>query len=353
MSLQTPLLPPHDPEASASVSPVVDLETGGVIALHVPPGASELAPGTLPLLLDLPTHMVIRGSGALAPLHEALRRSGRRPREVILKVHGPCQDADRRALLVGLDGLRAIGHLVAFGGMGVGSLPMELVTEAAPYLIVLAPELVARVPDDHRRTAVGEALATLARGIGAHVLTPGITGEAQLATVRSWGVRLAEGPLLRPGPDGRVRVPLPVRKPSRTDLMLGPRVQELLLPAVTLPERATSEEVVEAFGTEPSITSVILVDEYQRPEGSLDRSRFLLSIAGRYGHALHGKKPALRLADPPRTVPRTTPAIAAMQVAGQDSARVYDDLVVTDEVGRCLGVVRVSDLMRAATGPYR
>ncbi|WP_344840172.1 EAL domain-containing protein [Nonomuraea dietziae] len=179
---------------------MVDLETGGVIALHVPPGASELAPGTLPLLLDLPTHMVIRGSGALAPLHEALRRSGRRPREVILKVHGPCQDADRRALLVGLDGLRAIGHLVAFGGMGVGSLPMELVTEAAPYLIVLAPELVARVPDDHRRTAVGEALATLARGIGAHVLTPGITGEAQLATVRSWGVRLAEGPLLRPGP---------------------------------------------------------------------------------------------------------------------------------------------------------
>ncbi|MFC7721759.1 hypothetical protein [Nonomuraea recticatena] len=80
MSLQTPLLPPHDPEASASVSPVVDLETGGVIALHVPPGASELAPGTLPLLLDLPTHMVIGGSGALAPLHEALRRSGRRPR---------------------------------------------------------------------------------------------------------------------------------------------------------------------------------------------------------------------------------------------------------------------------------
>ncbi|MEU7897975.1 EAL domain-containing protein [Nonomuraea sp. NPDC049152] len=353
MSPQTPLLPQYDQEAPSAVSPVVDLETGGVIALHVSPDAAELGAGTLPLLLDLPTHMVIGGSGALSPLHEALRRSGRRPREVILKVHGPCADADRRALLIGLDGLRAIGYLVAFGGLGVGSLPMELIIEAAPYLIVLAPELVARVPEDHRRAAAGESLATLARGIGAHVLSPGITGEAQLAAVRAWGVRLAEGPLLRPGPDGRVRVPLPVRKPSHADMMLGPRVHELLLPAVSLPAAATAEEVVEAFGTEPSITSVILVDEYQRPEGSLDRSRFLLSIAGRYGHALHGRKPALRLADPPRTVPKTTPAIAAMQVAGRDAARVYDDLVVTDEVGRCMGVVRVSDLMRAATGPYR
>ncbi|MGV9307347.1 EAL domain-containing protein [Nonomuraea sp. NPDC003727] len=353
MSPQTPLLPQYDQEASAAVSPVVDLETGGVIALHVSPDAAEIGAGTLPVILDLPTHMVIGGSAALSPLHEALRRSGRRPREVILQVHGPCVDADRKALLVGLDGLRAIGYLVAFGGLGVGSLPMELIIEAAPYLIVLAPELVARVPQDPRRSAAGEALATLARGIGAHVLAPAIAQEAQLAAVRSWGTRLAEGPLLRPGPDGRVRVPLPVRKPSQADLMLGPRVHELLMPAVSLPAGATAEEAVEAFGTEPSITSVILVDEYQRPEGSLDRSRFLLSIAGRYGHALHAKKPALRLADPPRTVPKTTPAIAAMQVAGRDTARVYDDLVVTDEVGRCMGIVRVSDLMRVASGPYR
>ena len=26
--------------------------------------------------------------------------------------------------------------------------------------------------------------------------------------------------------------------------------------------------------------------------------------------------------------------------------RVYDDLVVVDEVGRCLGIVRVADLIR-------
>ncbi|MEU7000781.1 EAL domain-containing protein [Nonomuraea sp. NPDC046570] len=337
---------------ASATTPIVDLDTGGVIALHLAPdvpGALQAAghEAHLPLVLDLSIHAVIGGSGALAPLHEAVRRSGRRPREVILLVLGSCAPADRRALLVGLDGLRAIGYLLAFGGLESGDLPLALVAGASPYLLVLAPEpeqeAAARDP---RRAAVGRALVALARGIGAHVLAQGVTREEQLSAVRDRGVRLAQGPLLVPGPDGRIHVPLTVPEPSPATMMLGPRVQELLLPAVTLPAEANSEDVVEAFGGEPSISSVILVDEYQRPKGSLDRSRFLLSFAGRYGHALHGGKPALRLADPPRTVPKTTPAIAAMQVAGMDTARAYDDLVVTDELNRCLGIVRVSELMR-------
>nr|WP_260407924.1 EAL domain-containing protein [Planomonospora venezuelensis] len=307
----------------------------------------------LPLVLALPTAAVISGSAALAPLHEALRLSGRRPREIILTLRGGFSEADRRALVVGLDGLRAIGYLIAVGDLGTAHVPPDLLTDAAPYLAVLSPRLMARVARDPRRAALAESLAALARNVGAHVLAPGLTDEAQLAAVRSWGVRLAQGPLLAPGPSGRIHVPLPAVKPEPVQLLLGPRVQEFLLPAVTLPEEATSEDAVEIFSSEPSITSVILVDEYQRPKGSLDRSRFLLSIASRFGHALHGKKPAVRLADTVRAVPKTTPAIAAMQVAGRDAERVYDDLVVTDEVGRCMGIVRVSDLIRQVAGMQR
>lgn len=328
---------------SVQTIPVVDLDTGGVIALHTSLSGIEAArtEALLPLVLDLPAHVVVGGTGALAPLHEALRRAGRRPREVILVIRGGCSEAERLALQVGLDGLRAIGYLLAFAGPGADGIPLDLAADAAPYLLVLGPELITP-----RRAAVAQSLVALARGLGAHVLAQGVEHEAQLVALRAWGVRLAQGPLLVPGPGGRVRVPLPMPDQPERAMMLGPRVQEMLLPAVTLPSAANAEEVVEAFGHEPSITSVILVDEYQRPEASLDRSRFLLSFAARYGHALHGKKPARRLADPPRTVPKTTPAIAAMQVAGRDTDRVYDDLVVTDELNRCLGIVRVADLIR-------
>ncbi|SFJ35381.1 EAL domain, c-di-GMP-specific phosphodiesterase class I (or its enzymatically inactive variant) [Streptosporangium canum] len=350
---------PASAAANVDITPIVDLDTGGVIALQAigdhHGNVASLA-GTLlgaarnetllPLVLGLPAEAVIGGSAALAPLHEALRVTGRRPREVILMLRGGFSQAERRALITGLDGLRAIGYLIAVGDLGTGHIPMDLLTDAAPYLAALSPELMARIPRDPRRAALAEGLARLAREVGAHVLAPGVTEEAQLAAARGWGVRLAQGPLLVPGPSGRVHVPLPILAQEPVQALLGPRVQEFLLPAVTLPCEATAEDAVGAFGSEPSITSVILVDEYQRPKGSLDRSRFLLSIAGRFGHALHGKKPAGRLADSARTVPKTTPAIAAMQVAGRDAERVYDDLVVVDEVGRCMGIVRVSDLIR-------
>ncbi|WP_344863278.1 EAL domain-containing protein [Planomonospora alba] len=355
------------------LAPIVDLDTGGVIALQTfgddlgeggsghgdvvalartVLAVSRKAPA-LPLVLSLPTRAVVGGSAVLAPLHEALRVCGRRPREIILVLRGGFAETDRRPLLAGLEGLRAIGYLIAVGDLGTAHLPLDLLADAAPYLVVLSAGLVANAARDPRRAALAGSLAALARNAGAHVLAPGVEDDAQLAAVRRWGVRLAYGPLLVPGPSGRVQVPLPVAEPEPAKLLLGPRVQEFLLPAVTLPEEATAEEAVGTFSGEPSISSVILVDEYQRPKASLDRSRFLLAIASRYGHALHGKKPAARLADPVRSVPRTTPAIAAMQVAGRDAERVYDDLVVTDEVGRCMGIVRVADLIRQVAGMQR
>ncbi|WP_433518422.1 EAL domain-containing protein [Nonomuraea sp. CA-143628] len=333
--------------SSLLTSPVVDLDTGAVIARPaVIDAAGYLRPDPLPVVLELPMRIVLGGAGALAPLHEALRRSGRHPREAIVLLTGPCGPADRPVLNVTLNGLRNLGYLLGFADVGAESVPLDVIADASPYLLALAPEPIGGLPGDHRPAAVARAVVALARGLGAHALVSGVERETQLTAVRGWEVRLACGPLLSPGPDGKVRVPLPPTEEPSATVQLGPRVQEFLLPAVTLPAGAKAEEVVAAFGQEPSITSVILVDEYQRPKGSLDRSRFLLSFAARYGHALHGAKPAQRLADPPRTVPKTTPAVAAMRAAGQDSGRVYDDLVVTDELNRCLGIVRVSDLIR-------
>ncbi|WP_432922374.1 EAL domain-containing protein [Microbispora sp. CA-135349] len=386
---------PDRPPSAPLFLPVVDLDTGGAVAVEViAEGASPGAPGAagpatrpgtgpgtgmvngpatgtvnatvngvlaaareealLPLVLPISAAAVAGGSAGLAPLHEAIRMCNRRPREVILVIEGEPALVERMALLSAIDGLRAVGYLIAFGGLGAAALPLDLLADASPYVIALSADLVARGPRDHRRGALAESLVRLARGVGAHVLAPGVRDETQLAAVRGWGIRLAQGPLLAPfdwRPShgyNRVHVPLPVTEATTPTATLGPRVQEILLPAVTLPAESTAEEVVAVLSAEPSITSVILVDEYQRPLGSIDRSRFLLFMAGAYGHALHARKPAGRLADPAKIVAKTTPVIAAMQVAGRDNARVYDDLVVVDEVGRCMGVVRVGDLLRHA-----
>ncbi|WP_395106323.1 hypothetical protein [Actinomadura sp. SCN-SB] len=123
-------------------------------------------------------------------------------------------------------------------------------------------------------------------------------------------------------------------------------MSEFTLPAVTVRHDATADEVLDVLNAETGTTSVVLIDGRQRPLATVDRTRFLLRLSGAYGHALYAHKPASLLADPPRLVPRTVPAVAALRAAGQEGDRVYDDLVVTDEVGRCLGIVRVADLIR-------
>ncbi|MET1075725.1 MAG: diguanylate cyclase, partial [Umezawaea sp.] len=127
----------------------------------------------------------------------------------------------------------------------------------------------------------------------------------------------------------------------------GPRVTDFLHPATTLPEDATSERVRELLAGQPSLSGVVLVDPDGRPVWSVDRNRFLLAVTGPYGHALHARRDAARLADRPHLIATDTGAVELLEiVAGADRVRTNDDLVVVDADERCLGVVRVADVVR-------
>ncbi len=343
----------------ASFHPIIDVDSGGVVAVtaSVPPGehdvdrAVEAARVTTDTLLPLhvPLHMRTLGDGrAMDHLHRALTGLGRRPGGVVVSVAGVLDGTSPGEALTRLGRLRSAGYPFAFER--AADLPARFVAEAAPSILSLDPELTRRA-GDQRRAGLVEALVALARRTGGHVFAPGIVADDQLTRVRALGVRLAQGPLLSPPnwrPGMHVTVPLGARETDR----LGPRVTEFMRPATVMADSVTADEVFSAFNAEHDATSVVLVDDGQRPRRTVDRTRFLLRLAGAYGHALHAHKPAARLADAPRTVPRTVPAIAALRAAGDDQERVYDDLVVVDEVGRCLGVARVGDLIRSLSSQH-
>ncbi|MCO5973732.1 EAL domain-containing protein [Actinoallomurus soli] len=343
--------------------PIVDLDTGTVVAVAPSvPGASVPDPDaevdraihaaralsrseTL-----LPLQLVLR-MGTLSydrpmeRLHRTLADLGRRPGGVIVSMTGGPAGMSLDEAAARLGGLRSAGYLLA---LEVGDLPTRFVADMAPTVLILDPAVTRRAAADPRRAAIAEAFVALGRRTGGHVLAPGVVSDDQLTNLRGRGVRLAQGPLLTPRhwrPGMPVTVPVGARDSERD--RLGPRVTEFMMPATVMPDTATAEEVLSVFNAEPATSSVVLVDQTERPRHTVDRTRFLLRLAGAYGHALHAHRPAARLADPPRPVPRTVPAIAALRAAGDDADRVYDDLVVIDEIGRCLGIARVGDLIRS------
>ncbi len=98
----------------------------------------------------------------------------------------------------------------------------------------------------------------------------------------------------------------------------------------------------------PDVSGVLLVDRNGVPVRSVHRSRFLLSMSGRYGLALYADRPAAKLGDPPRTVGVDATAWEVLDVVAVGGrGRTSDDVAVVDVSGRCVGVVRLADLVRA------
>ncbi|MER6311211.1 GGDEF domain-containing protein [Streptomyces sp. NPDC001657] len=364
--------------------PVVNLSTGSVAAMEIlarpEPGAADVLTSArrcpdldaeLAALAVraashqetlLPLHVnVFAGTVAELPrltsLTKAVHEVGRRPWEVTLDIGGPFLHAPGAALLESVAGLRDEGFRICADGVGDGDLPLRLLGALAPDLVKLDRSLCAGLDGDRGRQAVVAAMRELCERTGGLLAVEGVETERQYAAVRDAGVQLAQGHLFAP----------PARRPA-TDVYLppsvspvvsgpaaatyrpssGPPVAQFLQPAALLPMTASAGAVRSHLTGFPEVSGVLLVDTDGVPVRAIDRDRFLLSLSGRYGHALYADRPALRLADRPRTVGADATAWQVLDVIAEgDRARTGDDVAVVDERGRCMGVVHLADILRA------
>ncbi|MFG3249379.1 GGDEF domain-containing protein [Streptomyces sp. NPDC048187] len=348
--------------------PVVNLMTGGVAALEIlarPEAGDVLAEARRDPELDglltvsalraavrretlLPLHLnVFAGTladlGGLQPLHDAVREAGRLPWEVTLDVCPPYAHVPRRALLGAVAVLREQGFRICADGVGDGDAPLRLLTDLAPELVKLDASLLAR-------PAAVRAMRVLCDGSGALLAVEGVETEAQYAVARSAGAQLAQGALFAPParlPAADVYVPSGSLGPAPAPRS-GPPVRQFVRPAALLPVTASAGRVRALLNGAPDVSGVLLVDRDGIPVRSVHRSRFLLSMSGRYGHALYADRPAAKLGDPPRTVGVDATAWEVLDVVAVGGAsRTSDDVAVVDARGRCVGVVRLADLVRA------
>ncbi|WP_460063331.1 EAL domain-containing protein [Streptomyces sp. YKOK-I1] len=347
--------------------PVVNLITGGVAGLEIlarPESGDILAEARRDPELDgrlavaavraaarretlLPLHVnVFAGTladlGGLSPLHDAVRAVGRLPWEVTVDVVPPYTHVPQRALLEAVGALREQGFRISADGVGDGDVPLRLLVDLAPDLVKLDPSLLAR-------PSAVRAMRMWCEETGALLGVEGVETELQCATALSAGAQLAQGVLFAPPARLPVaEVYIPPRSPGSPPVpWSGPSVREFVRPAALLPAVASAGQVRALLTGSPEVSGVLLVDRAGAPVRSVHRSRFLLSLSGRYGHALYADRPAAKLGDPPRTVGIDATAWEVLDVvAVGDRDRTSDDVAVVDRLGRCVGVVRLADLVR-------
>ncbi|WP_104480088.1 GGDEF domain-containing protein [Actinokineospora auranticolor] len=308
----------------------------------------------------LPLHVNIVAATATAAedlarfLRPALAQTGRKPADVVLEITPPFSRVHRAELINGLDALRAEGYRIAFDSLGDGDLPLSLLADVGPDLVKVDAHLVAGLPDDPASLAVVECLAQYCTRTGVRLAAVGVESEDQLLCLNRLGVRLAQGNLLAgESRSGGISLPLPrpvaeiIELNATTGASTVPLVSDYLRPATTMSEEATAEDARATFADDPKVTSVVLVDAEGRPVSTLLRSRFLLAVAGLYGHALNAKKPAVRHGDNPRAIRADATCLQLLDLVGEaDHDRQGDEVVVVDADRVCVGVVRLSEVVR-------
>jgi diguanylate cyclase (GGDEF)-like protein len=348
--------------------PVVNLTTGGIAALEIlarPETGDVLAEARRDPELDgrlavlalraaarqealLPLHINVFAAtladlGGIGPLPRAVQEAGRMPWEVTLDIVPPYTHVPHRALLEAVATLRGQGFRISADGIGDGDVPLRLLTDLSPDLVKLDASLLGR-------TAAVRAMRTLCEEQGALLAVEGVETEGQYGAALSAGAQLGQGELFAPPariPVADVYVP-PRSAAAAPPPRSGPSVREFVRPAALLPVTASALQVRALLTGSPEVSGVLLVDRTGAPVRSVHRSRFLLSMSGRYGHALYADRPALKLGDAPRTVGVDATAwevLDVVAVGGRD--RTSDDVAVVDRSGRCVGVVRLADLVRA------
>ncbi|MET0236405.1 MAG: EAL domain-containing protein [Kibdelosporangium sp.] len=310
--------------------------------------AAETQDPALPLHINVLAVTAARPDDLLPYLMPALRHSGRHSRDVVLEIGTPFCQARRADLLAGMAKLRGEGFRIALDGIGDGDVPLALLAEAAPDMFKIHSRLLAGLPDDPAVLAMLDALVHLANRTETKLAAVNVGNDTQLVALSRLGVRVAQGEYLADGiHDPRLTEALADAAASRETVVKPPRVTDFLNPAMMLPATATAEQVRATLAERPDINGVVLVDEAWRPQWSIDRSRFLLIVAGPYGHALHAKRAAARHADKPLLIDRAATGIELLELVGDtDWERTGDDVVVTDDGGRCVGVVRVTEVIR-------
>ena len=105
------------------------------------------------------------------------------------------------SLLVALDRLRRHGVRIAVDDAGAGHAGLQHILRLRPEILKLDMALTRGIDTDPARRALAAALVHFANDIDSMIVAEGVETTEELATLRSLGVRCAQGYLLgRPGP---------------------------------------------------------------------------------------------------------------------------------------------------------
>lgn len=289
--------------------------------------------------------------GELLALAEA---HGLAPSDLVVEVTESEAVDDLDALAQRADRLRQLGVGVAVDDAGAGHASFRVITRLRPQYIKLDRDLVSHVDSDGARHAFIAAMVRFAREIGSRLIAEGIETEAELACLAGLNVEAGQGWFLArpsldewvtPSADARRVIALAAQRPH----LGGAQVTagDLSTAAVTIDRSATLAQAHARFLADFGLGLLVAVDG-NRVLGQISRGAVDRIAAGGSWQRL-ADRPAVDFADlQALTVPADLDVVeVATAMAARPRDALVEEVVVTDPLGRLVGVVGVQAVLRS------
>lgn len=245
-------------------------------------------------------------------------------RGVVVEITEQTAVPDYDALNEALAPVRAAGALLAVDDAGAGFASLKHVMVLRPDFVKVDRDLVAGIDADGTKAAVVEALGMFTSRIDAWLIAEGVETTGELDRLLSLRVPLVQGyGLGRPQPRMGPAYPAPVALCRMRSSVAGHGALFDLAeqaPSVPLPEAAP-----DAFARSAAADWVVVVDEHGRPVDLVDERR--------------------RTRPPLRVLPAERLSDVARRIASRPAGERYTPVVLCDERGRLVGLVRVERIL--------
>ena len=303
------------------------------------------------LFLNIHPRAVVDPTFAPGRTLDLIQAHGLTPDNVVFEITERHSIKDFTSFHKTLDHYRSQGFRIAVDDAGTGYSGLSTIATLKPDYIKVDMSLVRDIDRDPVRRALMETMVTLANRIGSEIIAEGIETRNEAGALMEIGVHHGQGYFLSrphfPKPETALDMKdlAPLRQDLLSRLSCSIPIGQLAQKTMTVSPRTPVQSVQRIFSTNPSLTSVVVVED-DKPLGlvmgySLDRH-----LATLYGRALYAEKPVSLLMDTaPMIADEREPVESVAKNANtREMLKAYDEVIVT-RGGDFLGVATVQKML--------
>lgn len=282
-----------------------------------------------------------------------LEANGLTADQIVIELTEQAPIEDLSLLQSALHHYRDMGFSIALDDLGAGYSSLRLWSELQPEYVKIDRHFIDGIHRDPVKREFVSSILQMAKASRAQVIAEGIEQQEELAVLSDIGIDWVQGYLLgRPDShpelnDSKLSAILDQRQTSGND---DAPIHSLLLPVSGVPEQTKVQAVLECFQQQPTLNTLAVVDEQQRPIGAVQRHALSQTMLKPFGQEIYSRKPIRQLMDPDCLIVDIRQSLQRVSrlLTSRARQRLEDDFIIVDQ-GIYKGLGRGIDVLRQIT----